>query len=192
MYKIRNLIIMLVFLLAIGLVNLYAEAQNNQLSQGDAKVLVTPWPKYEFTDAADLNSILIKGSWIGDTGGNFVYDGKPIVNTVEIICSKVTGACIESRAEVSPASGNLMVRSVEYKITKWDKDGVEAYQVSEPYNVMGHSIGAGKLTLHIDRNNKTAALFGEYETDGTKGIWNAHLDSGVKLMEIYKRNKNEL
>jgi len=166
--------------------NLCAEVKNNKQEQGDAKVSITPWPKYEFTDAPDLNAILIKGSWIGDAGGNFVYDGRPTVNTVEIICNKATGICIESRAEVSPMSGNLMVRSLEYHIVKWDKDGIEAYQSSQPYAVMGHSIGVGKLTLRIDRNNKTTTLSGEYETDGKKGAWNVHLDSGEKLMEIYK------
>ena len=167
---------------------IYAET-NNQADQGNAKVLITPWPQYQFTDAPDLSSMLIKGSWIGDTGGQFIYNGIPTVNTVDIYCNKADGVCIESRAEVSPLSGNLMVQSFVYQINKWDKNEVEAYQKSDPYSVMGHSIGGGRLTLRIDRNNKTATLIGEYETDGEKGVWNAHLDSGEKLMAIYSRKQ---
>ncbi len=169
---------------------IYAET-NNQIEQESVKVSITPWPKYQFTDAPDLSSILIKGSWIGDAGGQFVYNGTPTVNTVDIYCNKSDGVCIESRAEVSPVSGNLMVQSFVYQINKWDKDGVEAYQKSDPYSVMGHSIGGGGLTLRIDRNNKTAVLIGEYETDGKKGIWNAHLDSGEKLMATYNSKQKK-
>ncbi len=184
---------------------LYAEVKNNEQEQDSTKISITPWPRYEFTDAPDLNSILIKGSWIGDAGGNFVYEGMPTINTVEIICNKSTGSCIESRAEVSPLSGNLMVGSEEYVIPKnlmvhseeyvivrWDKDGVEAYLTSAPYSLLGHTFGTGKLTLRINRNNKTTTLIGEYETDEEKGVWDAHLDSGEKLMEIYRsKRKNE-
>jgi hypothetical protein len=169
---------------------IYAET-NNQADQGNAKVSITPWPQYQFTDAPDLSSILIKGSWIGDAGGQFVYNGIPTVNTVDIYCNKADGVCIESRAEVSPLSGNLMVQSFVYQISKWDKGEVEAYQKSDPYGVMGHSIGDGRLTLRIDRNNKTATLIGEYETDGKKGVWNAHLDSGEKLMAAYNSKQKK-
>ncbi|MEW6685570.1 MAG: hypothetical protein AB1393_05120 [Candidatus Edwardsbacteria bacterium] len=79
-----------------------------------------------------------------------------------------------------------MVQSFIYQISKWDKDEVEAYQKSEPYNVMEHSFGAGRLIFRIDRNNKTVTLIGEYETEGEKAIWSSHLDSGEKLMSIYK------
>jgi len=170
---------------------LYAETQGNQLEQGGTKVLITPYSKSGFTDAPDLNGILIKGSWIGDDGGNFVYEGKPIVNTVDIICDKSSGRCIESRAEVSPVSGRLTVGSWEYKVMKWTDNEVEAYQTSDPYSILGHSFGAGRLTLHIDRINKKTTLNGEYETDGKKGAWNAHLDSGEKLMEIYNSKQKK-
>ena len=169
---------------------IYAET-NNQIDQGNAKVSITPWPQYQFTDAPDLSSILIKGSWIGDAGGQFVYNGTPTVNTVDIYCNKADGVCIESRAEVSPVSGNLTVQSFVYQISKWDKDEVETYQKSDPYGVMGHSIGGGRLTLRIDRNNKTATLIGEYEIDGKKGVWNAHLDSGEKLMVAYNSEQKK-
>ena len=169
--------------------DLCANSNNNRLEQENAKVLITPWPKYEFSDAPDLNSILIKGSWIGDTGGNFVYEGRPTINTVDIICDKSTGRCIESRAEVSPVSGRLTVESREYKVIKWTDSEVDAYQTSDPHSVFGHSFGAGKLTLRINRNNKNVILIGEYETDGKRGVWNAHLDSGKKLMEIYNVQK---
>ena len=56
--------------------------------QGEAKVSITLWPEYRFTDTPDLDSILIKGSWIGDAGGQFVYNGTPIVNTIDIYCNK--------------------------------------------------------------------------------------------------------
>ncbi|MBF0522090.1 MAG: hypothetical protein HQL24_03420 [Candidatus Omnitrophica bacterium] len=168
--------------------HIYAET-NNQIGQEDAKVSITLWPKYQFVDDPDLSSILIKGSWIGDAGGQFVYNGTPTVNTVDISCNKSDGVCIESRAEVSPVSGNLIVQSFVYQISRWDKDEVEAYQKSDPYSVMGYSIGGGRLTLRLDRNNKSATLIGEYEMDGKKGVWNAHLDSGEKLMGIYTTKK---
>lgn len=170
---------------------LYAETQSNQLEQGDAKVLITPYPRAGFTDALDLNGILIKGSWVGDAGRNFVYEGRPIVNAVDIICDKSIGRCIESRAEVSPVSGRLTVESRQYKVIKWVDNEVEAHQTSDPYSVLGHSFGAGKLTLRIDRINKKTTLNGEYETDGKKSIWKAHLDSGEKLMEIYNSKQKK-
>jgi hypothetical protein len=186
MYRKKILISALITLVAICGYNVKAESQNQQ---SGSQVLITPWPKYEFTDASDLNYILVKGSWIGDAGGQFIYKGKPTINTVDIICDKSTNLCIESRAEVSPLSGNLMVSSWRYQIIKWDKDSVEAVQASDPYAILGHSFGAGKLTLRIDRDNKTVTLTGEYETDGKKDTWTAHLDSGEKLMEIHRQKK---
>ena len=183
--KIFLISILLIFMTMCWSYNIYSAVQE----QGEAKVPITPWPKYEFTDAPDLNSILIKGSWIGDAGGQFVYNGTSTVNTVDIYCNKSDGVCIESRAEVSPVSGNLMVQSFVYQISKWDKDEVESYQKSEPYSVMEHSIGSGRLTLRIDRNKKTVTLIGEYETDGKKGVWKAHLDSGDNLMKLYSSKR---
>ncbi len=169
--------------------NLYAEPKSNQAEQDGVKVLTTPWPKKEFTDGPDI--ILIKGSWIGTSGGNFVYDGKPTINTVDIICEKAADRCIEARAEISPLAfptlpGNLMVRSWEYKIVKWTEQEVEAIETSEPFNLLGHSVGKGKGTLRIDRIHEITTLSGKYNFDGKNGTWEAHIDSGDKLMEIYK------
>ena len=73
MFNMKNFLIIFPFIVFTTSLS-YGELNDSQKKYDNAKILFTsPWPRYEFTDDQEGKAILVKGSWITDQGGNFMY-----------------------------------------------------------------------------------------------------------------------